>query len=58
MLVCLDGLVLFTRYLIYAQQLYMERKAPKLGDLSSITGLPSGKQKSEGDIFSHQCLGS
>lgn len=32
------GLASCFSQVIYAQQLYTERKAPKLGDLSSITG--------------------
>lgn len=53
------GLALwFSHILIYAQQLCTETGALKLGDLSSITGLLSGQQKSEDDIFWHQCPGS
>lgn len=53
------GLALyFSHILIYAQQLCTETGTLKLGDLSSITGLLRGQQKSEDDIFWHQCPGS
>lgn len=57
MLACLIGALCFSHILIYAQQLCMETGALKVGDLSSITGLLSGQQKSEDDIW-HQCPGS